>query len=47
MPPTPEASARLKSDGRAILRAVVYSLAIAALVIFASAEPHVFVYEGF
>jgi len=33
--------------GSASFRALLYALAIAALVLFAQAEPHGFIYEGF
>jgi hypothetical protein len=33
--------------GAVVLRALVYALAIAVLVIFAPGEEHVFIYQGF
>jgi hypothetical protein len=33
--------------GAIVLRALVYALAIAILVIFAPGEEHVFIYQGF
>ncbi len=44
MPSTPEIP---PSAGAILLRALLYALAIAALVVFAPGNEHVFIYQGF
>ena len=44
VPTTPEPSSALRS---VVLRAALYALAVAAIVIWGTGETHVFIYQGF
>lgn len=47
MPSRSERGVRAVHATRIVLYALLYAAAIAALVIFAPSEPHVFIYQGF